>query len=373
VTAPADAALPAALAALVSAPLRGTAAYHVPAPAVVHAKLDANELPVGLPEELRAGLAAALAGVTLERYPDAAARPLRARIAAQLGVAGEQLVFGNGSDELILMLCEAFAAPRPGATTARVLYPVPSFVYYRLACNARGLAPVEVPLAADFTLDLAAIEAAIASHAPNVALFALPNNPTGTLWPMAQIAELARRHPDLIVVSDEAYHAYSGQTLLASVAELPNLVVMRTLSKLGLAGLRVGYLAASPAVAAVVDKVRPPYNLGTLNQTAACWLLDHASGWIAAATRAVLDERAGLATALAALPGVSVFPSEANLLLIRIAGAGRAHAVWQALQDRGVLVRDFDRPGPLAGCLRITVGTAAQNALLLAELGPLLS
>jgi histidinol-phosphate aminotransferase len=365
-------ALPGELAALVSEPLRGAAAYHVPLPPGVRAKLDANELPVGLPDELRAGLAAHLAAVALERYPDAAARALRARIAGRLGVAGAQLVFGNGSDELILILCEAFAAPRPGARVARMLYPVPTFVYYRIACQSRGVEAVEVPLGADFTLDLDAVHAAFAARRPNVAFFALPNNPTGTLWPMPAIAELARANPDVIVVSDEAYVAYSGQTLLGALAALPNLVVMRTLSKVGLAGLRVGYVVVAPAIAAVLEKVRPPYNLGSLDQAAAAWLLEHAADWIDAQARAVVAERPRLVAALAALPGVTVFPSEANLVLIRIAGAGRAAAIWQALQDRGILVRNFDRPGPLAGCLRITVGTPAQDDLLLEALRGLL-
>jgi histidinol-phosphate aminotransferase len=368
-----DAALPPQLAALISEPLRGAAPYHVPLPPDVRAKLDANELPVPLPDEYRAGLAAAVAAVELERYPDAAARALRARLARE-APPGAALVLGNGSDELILILCEAFAAPRPGAATARVLYPVPSFVYYRIACQSRGLEPIEVPLAPDFTLSLDAVERAIADGRPNVAFFALPNNPTGTLWPMAAIADLARRHPDLIVVSDEAYIAYSGETLTGAMAALPNLVVMRTLSKIGLAGLRVGYLFASPAIAAVCERVRPPYNVGSANQAAAAWLLEHAGDWIRARAAEVVAERPKLAAALAALPGVTVFPSAANLVLVRIAGDGRATAVWQALQDRGILVRNFDRPGPnpLAGCLRITVGTPAQHALLLDELRALL-
>jgi len=367
----APAPLPPALAALISEPLRGTVPYHVPAPPVVRAKLDANELPVALPDELRAGLAAAVAAVPLERYPDASARALRERLARYAG-SGAPLVLGNGSDELILMLCEAFAAPRPGAAVARVLYPVPTFVYYRIACQSRGLEPIEVPLAADFTLPIDAVEAAIAAGRPNLAFFALPNNPTGTLWPMAAIADLARRHPDLIVVSDEAYLAYAGETLEPALAELPNLVVMRTLSKVGLAGLRIGYVFASPAIAAVLERVRPPYNVGSANQAAATWLLDHATEWIHDRTVEVVAERPRLAAALAALPGVTVFPSRANLVMIRIAGDGRATAVWQGLQDRGILVRNFDRPGPLAGCLRITVGTAAQHALLLEELRALL-
>jgi histidinol-phosphate aminotransferase len=362
-----DAVLSEALAALVSEPLRGAVPYHVPAPPVVRAKLDANELPAALPEEYRAGLAAAVAGVALERYPDAGARRLREVLARE--APGSSLVLGNGSDELILVLCEAFAAARPGATVARVLYPVPSFVYYRIACHSRGVEQVEVPLERDFTLSMAAVERALVERRPNVCFFALPNNPTGTLWPMAAIADLARRNPDVVVVSDEAYVAYSGETLVGEVGGgLPNLVVMRTLSKIGLAGLRVGYMFASPAVAAVCERVRPPYNVGSANQAAAAWLLENAGEWIKARTAEVVAERPRLAAMLAAIEGVTVFPSAANLLLVRIAGDGRAHAAWQTLQDRGVLVRDFDRPGPLAGCLRITVGTSAENDLVAAEL-----
>jgi histidinol-phosphate aminotransferase len=362
------------LAARVPEALRGTAAYHVPQPPV-RAKLDANELPFPLPVELRAGLAAALADVPLERYPDPQARELRALLAGELGVAQEQLVLGNGSDELIAMLLAAFAAPRHaaehgagGSRPAAVLFPVPTFVYYRLAAVARGLESIEVPLTAQFELDEVAIERAIAAHRPSVVFLALPNNPTGTLWRVDFALELAARHRDVVVVSDEAYLAYSGRTNLTHLAAHPNLVIMRTLSKVGMAGLRVGYTISAPAIAHVLEKVRPPYNLSALDQRAAVYMLREAQPWCAARAAEVVEERARLAAALA--PHGEVFPSEANLLLVRF-GAGRAHAVWQHLAAHGVLVRDFDRPGPLSGCLRITVGTPAENTALLAALASL--
>jgi histidinol-phosphate aminotransferase len=366
--------LPPEIAALVSETVRGAVAYHVPAPPLVRAKLDANELPVGLTAELRDGLAAHLASVALERYPDAGAREVRTRLARRLGVTGDQIVLGNGSDELIALIVNAFAAPRPGAPAAAVIYPSPTFVYYKIAATARGVRAIEVPLRADFTLDEAAFDAAVAEHRPNVALFALPNNPTGTMWPMSWVLDLAARHPDLIVVSDEAYVAYSGQTAIERLRSLPNLIVMRTLSKVGLAGLRVGFIAASPAICNVIERIRPPYNMGTLNQHAAAWILDHAASWLDEQARLVVAERPRLAAALAALPGVTVFDSAANLVLIRVAGA---LAAWRRLQDRGVLVRCFDRGpddrGPLAGCLRITVGTRAENDLVVAELAAALA
>jgi histidinol-phosphate aminotransferase len=335
--------------------LRGSAAYHVPQPPLIRAKLDANESPFGLPPELRAGLAAVLADVPLERYPDPRARELRAAVAKQHGVAGDQLVFGNGSDELIALLLAAFAGP--------VLYPVPTFVYYRLAAIARGTPAIEVPTGPRFELDEAAIERAIGEHRPSVVFLALPNNPTGTLWRMDVATELAARHRDVVIVSDEAYVAYSGRTSMHALAAHPNLVVMRTLSKIGMAGLRVGYTISSPAIAGVLEKVRPPYNVGSLAQRAATYLVQHAGDWCDERAAEIVAERERLATELASLPNTDVFDSEANLLLVRFA---RATEIWNGLAARGIVVRNFDGPsGPLAGCLRITIGTPAENAMLL--------
>ncbi|MBK7537693.1 MAG: aminotransferase class I/II-fold pyridoxal phosphate-dependent enzyme [Myxococcales bacterium] len=361
-----------ALAARVPEPLRATAAYHVPRPAQILAKLDANELPFALPDELLEGLSAVLRDAALERYPDANATELRAALAATLGAAPEQLVFGNGSDELIAMLCSAFAAPR-GTRPAAIAYPVPTFVYYRLATIARGLEPVEVPLTSRFELDEAAFVAAMEREDPSVVFLALPNNPTGTMWRCEFALELAARFPRTVIVSDEAYLAYSGQTNLGALVpevSCPNLVVMRTLSKVGMAGLRVGYLVAAPALAQHLEKVRPPYNLGSLPQAAARFLITTGASWCQARAAEVVQQRGHLAGELERR-GFEVFPSAANLLLVRTE-PGRAHRIWQALQDRGVLVRDFDRPGPLAGCLRITVGTAGDHQILLEALDQVL-
>lgn len=363
------------LAARVPEVLRRTAAYQVPVPPRVVAKLDANELPYGLPAELRAELGRVLAEVAIERYPDAAARRLRAVLARQLSAAtpntpitpgmpirGDQLVFGNGSDELIAILCSAFAAPR-GHRPAAVLYPVPSFVYYRHSAIVRGVDVVEVPLTETFELDEPAMIRAIEEHQPSVVFLALPNNPTGTLWRLGFAAELAARFRDVVIVSDEAYVIYSGATSLPVLADHPNLVVMRTLSKLGMAGLRVGFTISSPAIAALLEKLRPPYNVSALDQRAAEFLLEHATEWCAARAAEVVAERARLAAALTAR-GFEVFASEANLVLVRTTGAA---ALWQRLADAGVTVRLFDA-GRLAGCLRITVGTPAETEALLAAL-----
>lgn len=354
------------LAARVPEALRGSSAYHVAQPPRVVAKLDANELPYSLPPELREKLARALAEVALERYPDPNARRLRAllveRLNCEAGVAitGENLVFGNGSDELIALLANAFPGP--------LLYPAPSFVYYKLAAIARGLPAVEVPLTETFELDEAALIAAISEHRPSVVFLALPNNPTGTLWRPAIALELAARFPDTIVVSDEAYAAYSAVSNLSALRAHGNLVVMRTFSKIGLAGLRVGYTVQSRAIASVLEKVRPPYNVSSLDQRAAEFALEHAMDWCDAQAGHVVAERGRLARALAA-KGLEVFPSAANLLLVRVSRSGdAARALYQQLLDAGIVVRFFGTSGPLAGCLRVTVGTPAENDALLAAL-----
>ncbi|MCA9676804.1 MAG: aminotransferase class I/II-fold pyridoxal phosphate-dependent enzyme, partial [Myxococcales bacterium] len=298
----------------------------MPQPPRVVAKLDANELPYALPPDVAAALAAELATVPLERYPAADAGVLRPAVARHLGVDPASLVFGNGSDELIAMLCAGFAAPRPGAARAGVLYPWPSFVYYRIAAMVAGRDAIEVPLRDDFTLDADEVARVVATRRPNLAFFALPNNPTGTLWSVDAVLALAKAHPDVIVVSDEAYLAYGGRTLLPELATTPNLVVMRTLSKVGLAGLRCGFLIASPLVVETLEKVRPPYNLNSLTQRAAAWLLDHHADAMATHAAAVVAERARLAAGLAALPGVRVYPSEANLLMIRLGNPGDGRA-----------------------------------------------
>lgn len=365
---------------LVRAPLRAAAGYTLPHPRGIRVKLDANEMPFALPPEVRADLARELAAVDLNRYPDPTHQELRAELSHQVGVAPGALVVGNGSDEIIQMLITCFAEPRPGQERARVAYPSPTFVVFRGAALAAGCEPVEIATdpEADFALEPGELDRAIAAARPNLVFFARPNNPTGTLWPSHLVADLARRHPDVLIVSDEAYAAYAGDGMVAMLPELPNLLVMQTLSKVGLAGLRVGYLCGRPELIAEVEKVRPPYNVGALNQRAALWILRHHRGLLLRGCAEVVVEREKLAAALdriGQLADLRVFTSHANLILFRLGrpGDGRATAVWQELCARGVLVRNFDRPGPLSGCLRVTIGTADENELFLAALGEALS
>jgi histidinol-phosphate aminotransferase len=352
----------------VRVPLRQSAAYHVP-PAEGAIKLDANESPFVLSEAGQASVRRALEAPDLHRYPDAAARALRQVLAAQLGVDGAELCLGNGSDELIGLLCAAFGAPRDGQPGA-ILYPAPGFVVFRTAAVAHGLDVVEVPFGPRFAADEAALLEAVAGTRPNLIFLATPNNPTGTVWPRATVERLLAEHPDVITVVDEAYLAYGEALSCIDLAlEHPHCLVLQTLSKIGLAGLRVGLLVGRREVVAEVEKVRPPYNLSTPAQRAAMAVLAGHRAELDAHAAQVQKERERLRAALEAQPGLEVFPSQANFLLVR---AAAARALWEALLQRGVLVRLFDA-GALAGCLRITVGTPAENDALLSALAACLS
>jgi histidinol-phosphate aminotransferase len=342
--------------------IRDLAAYHVPDSAGF-VKLDAMENPYTLPASLRAELGRRLADVAMNRYPVPSYAGLKAKICKQLGVpAGFDVVLGNGSDELISMLSIACAKP-----DAKVLAPVPGFVMYAMSAQFAGLDFVGVPLNADFTLDKAAMLAAIAEHKPAITYLAYPNNPTGSLFDADAIVEIIRAVGDSgVVVVDEAYQPFAQASFMPRLTEFANLIVMRTVSKLGLAGIRLGYMSGNNALLAEFEKVRPPYNINVLTQAAAEFVLDHVDVLDAQAA-ALRAERARLAAALAALPGVEVFPSAANFLLIRVkTGKANANKVFSALLDRKVLIKNVGKMHKLLeNCLRVTVSTPEENTLFL--------
>jgi histidinol-phosphate aminotransferase len=342
--------------------VRSLAAYPVPDSAGF-LKLDAMENPYTLPQHLRAELGLRLADVAMNRYPVPSYRELKARICAKLGVpAGFDVVLGNGSDELISMISIACATPG-----AKVLAPVPGFVMYAMSAKLAGLEFIGVPLRADFSLDKAAMLDAIARHRPAVTYLAYPNNPTGNLFDAGDMVEIIRAIGDSgVVVVDEAYQPFAQASFMPRLAEFDNLVVMRTVSKLGLAGIRLGYMSANTALLAEFEKVRPPYNINVLTQAAAEFVLEHADVLDAQAA-SLRQERTALAGALAALPGIDVFPSAANFLLIRVKSAGtNANAVFSALLERKVLIKNVGKMHTLLdNCLRVTVGTPEENKLFL--------
>jgi len=339
--------------------IRALTAYPV-AKAAGMIKLDAMESPFGLSEPLRAKLAAALAAVPVNRYPDGGADAVKAALRDAFAIPAELgVLVGNGSDELIQIITSALA--RPGAV---MLAPEPSFVMYARNALYTGMRFVGVPLNEDFSIDVRAMLDAIARSQPTLVYLAYPNNPTGNLFDAADVERIVRASPGLAVV-DEAYHAFADATFMTRIAQFANLLVLRTVSKIGMAGIRLGYAIADPAWIAELDKVRQPYNLNALTQAAAPVLLRERET-IATWAATLKSERARLEAAIAQLPGVTVFPTRTNFVLARVPDAPR----WfDALARAGLLVKNLHGWHPLlAHCLRITVGSPAENDALLAAL-----
>lgn len=339
--------------------LREIHAYVVPAPHT-GIKLDAMENPFALPAGLQTELGERLAHVALNRYPPADPQAFKAKLAAAMGVpSGAALMLGNGSDELIHLVIQACA--KPGAT---VLSPWPSFAMYELSARFDGCRFVPVPLRPDFGLDMTELLGAIAEHRPAVIFLSYPNNPTGNLFSRTDVSAVLRAAPGLVIV-DEAYLPFAQDTWMPQLAAWPNLLVLRTLSKLGLAGIRLGYLAGAPAWIREIDKLRPPYNVNVLTLAAADLLLDHLPVLNAQATE-LRSERGRLKAAMGGQRGVIVFDSAANFLLFRVSAPD---AVFAGLKERGILIKNVSKMHALLdGCLRVTVGTPAENDAFLQAL-----
>jgi histidinol-phosphate aminotransferase len=346
---------------LIRPEIRALKAYHV-SDAHGLIKLDAMENPYTWPEELKQAWLETLRGVEINRYPDPTAGELRARLRAAWKLPeGAELLFGNGSDELIQIVL--FALARPGAT---VLAPAPSFAMYAMIATFVGMKFVPVPLADDFMLDMAAMRQAIAAYEPAAMFLAYPNNPTGNLFNAADVETLMRETGGLVVV-DEAYHPFCQQSFMDRLMSYDNLLVLRTFSKLGLAGLRLGVLAGATQWLHEFDKVRLPYNINSLTQASVRFALEHAQVLEAQAAQ-IRKDRESLYRALTAMPGIRPWPSAANFILFRIEGRS-ATEVYKHLRHRRVLVKNLDTTdGPLKGCLRVTVGTSHENEAFLTAL-----
>ena len=340
--------------------IRALSAYHV-APAAGLVKLDAMENPYRLPPPVAERLGRSLAQVAINRYPDPGAPGLKSALREAMSIPdGLPMVLGNGSDEILQMVAVALA--RPGAT---MLALEPSFVMYRMSAIAAGMRYVGVPLAADFSPDLRATLEAIATARPALTWIAYPNNPTGNLFPREAILAILEAAPGLVVI-DEAYHPFAGgASFLPDVGRHPNLVIMRTVSKLGLAGLRLGFAVGPADWMAEFEKVRLPYNVNVLTAAAAELVLRE-PGLLEDQARAIVRDRGLLEAGLDALAGVERFPSAANFVLVRVADAPRA---FEGLKSRGILVKNLHGSHPLlANCLRLTVGTPDENSMLLSAL-----
>ncbi len=336
-------------------------AYHV-ADSSGLIKLDAMENPYHWPEDKIDQWLALLRTAELNRYPDPHAQRLKDRLREAMAVpAGSSILLGNGSDEIIQMIVMAM-----GGEGRSVLSVDPGFVMYRMIADFCGIDYIGVPLREDFSLDAEAVLAAIEQHQPAVVFLAYPNNPTGNLFDKTDMQRIIAAAPGVVVV-DEAYHAFAEDSFMPLLDDYENLLLMRTVSKMGLAGLRLGMLAGALPWLSEFDKVRLPYNINVLTQLSAEFALQHIA-MLDAQTQQIKQDRVELYAQMQALKGLIVFPSQANFILFRVP-AGKAAAVFDELKAEGVLIKNMDKAGPLLrDCLRVTVGAAEENAAFLQAL-----
>ncbi len=343
--------------------------YHVP-PAGNFIKLDAMETPWPMPESVKQDWLDALADLQLNRYPDPAADELVQRLRSQMQIPETSAVMlGNGSDELIQVILMAVAGDNRS-----VLAPTPSFVMYEVLARACGLSFSGVPLQQDFTLDMPAMRQAIEEQQPAVIFLATPNNPTGVAFQQSDIEEILNLAPGLVVV-DEAYQPFVGagtENFLSRLADNPDLIVMRTLSKVGLAGIRLGLIAGHTDWISELDKLRLPYNINSLTQATALFALDH---WQVFQDQIdeICRERERVYGLLSSINGVTTWPAATNFILFNVTQAS-AEDIHAQLLKAGILIKCLHRAGGvLENCLRVTIGSPNENDAFLGVLSGLLS
>jgi len=343
---------------MIRSDIKALSAYHVPDSSGM-IKLDAMENPFSLPDALRQQWGEKLAAVEINRYPDADMAALRGQIAAHAGVHADQILLGNGSDEIIQMILMTIC---PGTCVV----PAPTFVMYDLISHWLKRPVASVPLSADFNLDADQFLQVCGREKAEVAFLACPNNPTGNLWPEDTVRKIAEGFNGLLVI-DEAYGPFSERTHTHLIAD--NVMVLRTFSKLGWAGLRLGYLIGKAEQIAHLNKVRMPYNINALTQASASFLLDHFDVFEQQAAE-IKAERERVMAALSAMDAVTAFPSQTNFILLRVSDAD---TVFEQLKQRGILIKNMNSVrGLLANCLRITIGTKTENDAVLQALEEIL-
>ena len=340
----------------------GLSAYSVPKfPSQV--KLDGNESPFSLPDEVMEEIAEEIKKIPVNRYPDPEGEALRKKIAAKVGLPTENILLGNGSDELIGVLITAFSGG-----TGRVLYPVPTFSMYRILALSHGVEVVEVGLDERFDIDLKATLREVERKNPDLIFFASPNNPTGNRFSDSKILKVLKGSSSIVVV-DEAYCDFAGKTLLPLMDSYERLIILRSMSKIGFAAIRLGALFGREKIVRELNKVRLPYNVNSMTQLVGGIILDR-RGLVEERVRLIVAERERVYKGLSLMSWVEPFPSDANFILFRV---GDAEKIFKALVERGVLIRNFHSPGRLENCLRVTIGTPEENEAFLTALGEILS
>jgi histidinol-phosphate aminotransferase len=328
--------------------VRKLAAYHVDE-TPVRIKLDAMENPFPLPDAMRREIAAVVRNTKINLYPDPSAKKLKKAMASMWRMKPEQMILGNGSDELIQTIILAFGGP--------VLVPVPTFAMYEITSRALAQNVVTVPLNDDFDLDADLMLKKAKASKARVIFLACPNNPTGNRFSDKELRKVLD-HADAAVVIDEAYFSFSNKTWLPLLKKYPNMILLRTLSKIGFAGLRIGVLTASQNVIDELNKIRLPYNINSLSQAVGEAALKQ-KDIISRQISLLISERERLYNALSKLPGVTAYPSETNFIMIRT--AVDASGVHKKLKQAGILIKNLNKPGPLKNCLRVTIGTPKEN------------
>lgn len=338
-----------------------------PAPGTFEVRLDANEAPDMLSPELKKRMAEIAGKTAWVAYPDAGQKKLRKAIAKHLDVSPAQVIAGVGSDELITLLLTAATRLKTKAPAPTLVTTTPTFVMYRLSARVRGQRVMEVPLNDEWLFNDEDLLRAIDMAAPNIVFIASPNNPTGTMIDEAKLERVVQGAPESLIVIDEAYIDYASRHQMGLLHKYGNVAILRTLSKVGFASLRVGWLVGSPELVAELDKVRLPYNLPTVCQSLGALVLDEFTDEIKSITQVVKDERLRVANALGKMSGVKVVPSEANFLWLELEQS--ASDIFKSLGNHGVLVRSFHgRGGRLEKCIRVTIGTPSQNDRFLAAM-----
>lgn len=309
-------------------------------------KLDANESPYGFKDALKV-----VKSINTNRYPDPAAKELKKLVSRELRLRTENIMHGNGSDELIYYLITTFGGP--------VLYPVPTFSMYGIISQAFGEKRIAIPLDKEFDLELEKILKAIKKQKPKLIFLSSPNNPTGNCFSSDRILKIIEVSNGIVVV-DEAYQPFaSDKGFMPMLKDYKNLVIMRTLSKIGLAGLRVGFLIADGEIINEVNKVRLPFNLNSLSQAVAVKVLKNKKA-LKSYTKSIISERGRLFSEMAKIKGIKPYPSEANFILFRVKEPDK---IYKRLLKRGILVKNMN--GVVNNCLRVTVGTPEENRIFL--------
>ena len=327
-------------------------------------KMDANENPISLQEPLKKKLMEEMGRIDLNRYPIAGAPELRNRFAQYYGVDKDMVMLGNGSDELIQTLCLTLKGKING-----VLVPVPAFSMYKIIAVNTGNKVVEVPLDKKFDLDRDAIIGQIKANFPALVFLSYPNSPTGNLFSRDKIEAIIKKTPGIVVI-DEAYASFSGQTLLPLLKKYDNLIFLKTLSKLGLASMRLGFLIGNPDIVAQLDKVRLPYNVNSLSQIAANFFLDYQDEF-SRQVEEIIKRREELYLGLKEIAGIKLYPSQSNFIFFSC--AFDSDRIYNKLVEEGIIVKNLNIPPLMPNCMRVTVGNNKENEAFLRALKSVIS